>query len=71
MKINQRAFTTGLKMTSKSGILAFTILGSAFYLVVFWSLAHTSPEPIVSWELLIWSIGGIIYFNLYYGSFTI
>ena len=58
MKINKRGLKTGLKMTSKSGITVFTILGVTLYLLTFLGITFTSIDVMATWEILIWSIGG-------------
>jgi len=60
MKNDERRFETSLKMTSKVGIIACTIVGAALYLLGYLSLAFTSPKPMATWEFLVGGIGGAI-----------
>ena len=64
MKINQRAFKTGLKMTSKSGIIAYTIFGVLVYLLTFLGITLTSKEAMATWKILVGSIGGAAYIGI-------
>ena len=60
MKINKRGLRTGLKMTSKSGITAFTIFGVLLYLLTFLGITFTSTEVMATRKILVGSIGGAI-----------
>ena len=60
MKINQRRFKTGLKMTSKSGIITFTILGVVVYLLTYLGIAFATTEGMATRKILIGSISGAI-----------
>ncbi len=64
MKINQRAFKTGLKMTSKSGIIAYTIFGVLVYLLTFLGITLTSKEAMATWKILVGSIGGAVFIGI-------
>ena len=60
MKINQRALETSLKITSKTGITAFTIFGIVGFLLVFLGISFTAPKPMATWKTMVWGIGGAI-----------
>lgn len=61
MKIRKRRIETGLKMTSKAGILVFTIFGVAIYLLTFLGIALTTTEAIATWKMPVGSIGGAVF----------
>ena len=61
MKINQRGLKTGLKMTSKPGITAFTIFGVVIYLLTFLGITFTTTEVMTTPKILVGSIGGAIF----------
>ena len=61
MKIRKRRLETDLKMTSKAGILAFTIFGVAIYLLTFLGIALTTTEAMATWKILVGSIGGAVF----------
>jgi uncharacterized membrane protein len=60
MKINQRALETSLKMTSKAGIIAFTVFGVVSFLLVFLGMTFTALKPMATWKTMVWGIGGAI-----------
>ena len=64
MKINKRGLEIGLKMTSKSGISAFTIFGVAVYLLAFLGMAFTTTEIMATRKILVGSIGGVIFIGI-------
>jgi len=58
MKIDQHALETGLKMTSKNGIIAFTIIGVAIYLIILLWVSISAIEIMPTWKILFGSVGG-------------
>ncbi len=48
-------------MTSKSGMLAFTIFGVVVYLLSFFGITLTTIEAIATWKILVGSIGGALF----------
>jgi hypothetical protein len=48
MKIKKRGLKTGLKMTSKSGVTAFTILGVAVFLLIFYGISSTTTDEMAT-----------------------
>ena len=64
MKNDQRRFETSLKMPSKVGIIAFTILGVVAFLLCFLGLAFTAPKPVATWKILVGGIGGAIFLGV-------
>ncbi|MEJ2234671.1 MAG: hypothetical protein P8X67_12165 [Syntrophobacterales bacterium] len=61
MKIDKRALETSLGMTSKAGIIAFTIVGVGLFLLTFLGLAFTLPKPMATWKILVGASGGAIF----------
>ncbi|MEJ2364069.1 MAG: hypothetical protein P8075_07835 [Deltaproteobacteria bacterium] len=61
MRINQRVREASLKMTSKAGIIAFTVFGVAGFLLTFLGLAFTSLKPMATWKILVGGVGGTIF----------
>ena len=65
MKIDQSRLETGLKITSKGGIVAFTIIGVFCYLIIFLGIALGKQYSIGTWKIAVGSIGGAIFIGLF------
>jgi len=64
MRIDQRRLETGLKMSSKGFIIAFTILGVFGYLITFLVITLATPDAIGTWKIAVGSIGGAVFIGL-------
>ncbi len=64
MKVDQRRLETGLKMTSKAGIITFTIFGVFGFLITFLVIALATPDAMATWKVVVGSIGGAIFIGL-------
>ena len=64
MQIDQRRLETGLKMTSKAGIIAFTLFGVLGFLIIFLVIALATPDAMATWNVVVGSVGGVIFVGL-------
>ena len=60
-KNNDRRLEMRLKMTSNVGIIVFTLIGIALFLLTFLAASFTSPRPVAFSKILVGSIGGALF----------
>ena len=65
MKNKHLKLKMNLKMTSNVGIIVFTLIGIAIYLLTFLGVAFTAPKLMAFWKIVVYGVGGALFVGMF------